>query len=117
MTGVTIYHNPNCGTSRSVLGLIREAGIEPRVIEYLKQPPTREELTDMLKRAGLKPRDAIRTKDELYHELKLDDPAISDDALLDAMTAHPILIERPLVVTPKGVRLCRPADLVKELLA
>jgi arsenate reductase len=117
MTDVTIYHNPRCGTSRTTLELIREAGIEPQIIEYLKDPPTRAELADLLRRAGLKPREAIRAKESLYRDLKLDDPTTSDDALLDAMATHPILIERPLVVTAKGVRLCRPADLVKELLA
>ncbi|MBN8967874.1 MAG: arsenate reductase (glutaredoxin) [Rhizobiales bacterium] len=116
MSDVTIFHNPHCGTSRTTLGLIRDAGIEPRIVEYLKTPPTRAELADLLKRAGLRPRDAIRAKESLYRDLKLDDPATTDDALLDAMAAHPILIERPLVVTAKGVRLCRPADLVKDLL-
>lgn len=116
MTSITIYHNPACSTSRATLKLIRDAGIEPDIIEYLKSPPTRAQLSDMLARAGLSPRQAMRSKEALYRELKLDDPELSDDALLDAMIAHPILIERPLVVSAKGVRLCRPSELVRELL-
>jgi arsenate reductase len=116
MTDVVIYHNPRCGTSRNTLGLIRNAGVEPHIIEYLKSPPSRDVLKDTLKRAGLTPRQAIRAKESLYRELKLDDPAVSDDQLLDAMIAHPVLIERPLVVTSKGVRLCRPSELVIDLL-
>ena len=116
MTDVVIYHNPRCSTSRTTLGLIRNAGIEPRIIEYLKTPPTRDELRDLIKRAGLTPRDVVRTKESLYRELKLDDSAVSDDRLLDAMISHPVLIERPLVVTAKGVRLCRPSEAVVDLL-
>ena len=113
---VTIYHNPACGTSRNTLALIRESGAEPQVIEYLKTPPSRQALADLIKRMGLKPRDVIRQKEKLYRELGLDDPSVSDDKLLDAMAAHPILINRPIVVTDKGVRLCRPAEQVHELL-
>ncbi|KQW22099.1 arsenate reductase [Afipia sp. Root123D2] len=116
MTDVVIYHNPRCGTSRNTLELIRNAGVEPHIIEYLKSPPSRDVLKDTLRRAGLTPRQAIRAKENLYRELKLDDPAVSDDQLLDAMIAHPVLIERPLVVTSKGVRLCRPSELVIDLL-
>jgi arsenate reductase len=113
---VTIFHNSRCGTSRNTLAAIREAGIEPRVVDYLGQPPSRAELKDMIARAGLGVRDAVRSKEALYKELGLDDPATTDDALLDAMLAHPILINRPFVVTAKGVRLCRPAELVREIL-
>ncbi|WP_420131020.1 arsenate reductase (glutaredoxin) [Rhodopseudomonas sp.] len=113
---VIIYHNPACGTSRNTLGLIRNAGIEPHVIEYLKCPPSRTLLAQLIARAGLTPRQALRQKGTPYAELKLDDPSLSDDALLDAMIAHPILIERPLVVTPNGVRLCRPSEEVIDLL-
>ncbi|PZA09633.1 arsenate reductase (glutaredoxin) [Rhodopseudomonas palustris] len=113
---VVIYHNPACGTSRNTLGLIRNAGIEPHVIEYLKCPPSRELLKQLITRAGLTPRQALRQKGTPYAELKLDDPTLSDDDLLDAMIAHPILIQRPLVVTPNGVRLCRPSEEVLDLL-
>lgn len=113
---IIIYHNPSCGTSRNTLGLIRNAGIEPHVIEYLKCPPSRTLLKQLIARAGLTPRQALREKGTPYAELKLDDPTLSDDALLDAMIAHPILINRPLVVTPKGVRLCRPSEDVLDLL-
>lgn len=113
---VTIYHNPNCGTSRNTLALIRNAGIEPTVIEYLKQPPSREELKSMLARAGLSVREALREKGTPYAELGLDNPALSDDELLDAMMVHPILINRPLVVTPIGARLCRPSEVVLDIL-
>jgi arsenate reductase len=113
---VIIYHNPACGTSRNTLGLIRNAGIEPHVIEYLKCPPTRALLKQLIARAGLTPRQALREKGTPYAELKLDDPSLSDDDLLDAMIAHPILIQRPLVVTPNGVRLCRPSEHVLDLL-
>jgi len=113
---VVIYHNPACGTSRNTLGLIRNAGIEPHVIEYLKCPPSRALLVQLLARAGLTPRQALREKGTPYAELKLDDLSLSDDALLDAMIAHPILINRPLVVTPNGVRLCRPSEDVLDLL-
>jgi arsenate reductase len=113
---VIIYHNPSCGTSRNTLGLIRNAGIEPHVIEYLKCPPSRTLLKQLIARAGLTPRQALREKGTPYAELKLDDPSLSDDDLLDAMIAHPILIQRPLVVTPNGVRLCRPSEHVLDLL-
>lgn len=113
---VIIYHNPDCGTSRNTLGLIRNAGVEPHIIEYLKTTPTRLLLTQLLARAGLTVRQALREKGTPFHELGLDNPALSDDALLDAMMAHPILINRPIVVTPKGVRLCRPSEAVIDLL-
>jgi arsenate reductase len=113
---VVIYHNPACGTSRNTLGLIRNAGIEPHVIEYLKCPPSRALLKQLIARAGLTPRQALRQKGTPYAELELDDPALGDDDLLDAMIAHPILINRPLVVTPNGVRLCRPSEAVLDLL-
>lgn len=113
---ITIYHNGRCGTSRTTLELIRAAGHEPRVINYLEHPPARDELKRMIAQAGLSVREAIRAKEPVYAELGLGDPALSDDALIDAMLAHPILINRPFVVTPKGVRLCRPSDLVHEIL-
>ncbi|BBF92326.1 arsenate reductase (glutaredoxin) [Blastochloris tepida] len=113
---VIIYHNPDCGTSRNTLGLIRNAGVEPHVIEYLKCPPTRALLVQMIAQAGLSVRDLLREKGTPYRDLGLGDPALTDDQLLDAMMAHPILINRPLVVTPKGVRLCRPSEAVLDLL-
>ena len=113
---VTIYHNPACGTSRNVLALIRHAGIEPNVVEYLANPPGRAVLADLVARAGLKPRDVLRKKGTPFAELGLDDDRLTDDQLLDAMVAHPILIERPLVVSPLGVRLCRPSEAVLDLL-
>jgi len=113
---VIIYHNPACGTSRNALAMIRNAGIEPHVIEYLKTPPSRAMLSRLIARAGLTPREALREKGTPYSELGLADPALSDDALLDAMMAHPILINRPLVVTSRGVKLCRPSELVLEIL-
>jgi len=116
MSAVTIYHNPACGTSRNTLAMIRNAGIEPTVIEYLKTPPTRGELEGMIRQAGLSVRQAIREKGTPYAELGLDDPSLSDDQLLDAMIAHPILINRPFVVTPLGVRLCRPSEVVLDIL-
>ncbi len=112
----TIYHNPKCGTSRNTLALIRDAGIEPEIIEYLKQPPSREALKEMINKAGLTVRGAIRSKEAPYAELGLDDPSLTDDQLLDAMVRHPILINRPFVVTDRGVRLCRPADAVHDIL-
>jgi arsenate reductase len=118
MAGETIiYHNPNCGTSRKVLGMLTEAGENPVVIEYLKTPPSRAELVSLLQRMGIKPRDLLRQRGTPYDELGLSDLSKSDDALLDAMQAHPILMERPVVVTKRGVRLCRPAERVQELLA
>ena len=113
---IVIYHNPECGTSRNTLGLIRNAGIEPHVIEYLKTPPARALLVALIERAGLTPRDLLREKGTPYAELGLGDEALSDDALVDAMIAHPILINRPLVVSPLGVKLCRPSEAVLDLL-
>ncbi|TPE49259.1 arsenate reductase (glutaredoxin) [Amaricoccus solimangrovi] len=113
---VTIYHNPACGTSRNTLALIRHAGIEPKVVEYLATPPGRDELAGMIAAAGLSVREAIRRKGTPHDELGLDDPGLSDAALLDAMLAHPILINRPFVVTPLGTRLCRPSEVVLEVL-
>jgi len=113
---VTIYHNPDCGTSRNTLAMICGAGIEPEVILYLETPPSRDRLVDLIARAGLSVRQAIREKDTPYAQLGLDDPALSDDQLLDAMLAHPILINRPLVETPHGVRLCRPSEVLLEIL-
>ena len=112
----TIYHNPACSNSRGALGLIREAGIEPEIIEYLKTPPDRATLAQMIADAGLTVRGAMRDKEPVYRELALDDAGLTDDALLDAMLAHPVLINRPFVVTQRGARLCRPADLVLEIL-
>ena len=114
---VVIYHNPDCGTSRNTLAMIRNAGIEPHVVEYLKSPPVRALLEQLIARAGLTARTLLREKGTPYGELGLADPALSDDHLIDAMLAHPILINRPMVVTPLGVRLCRPSELVLELLA
>lgn len=111
-----IYHNPACGTSRNTLAMIRASGTEPTIIEYLKTPPTREELRDLVRRMGIPLRDLLRRKGTPYDALGLDDPALSEDALLDAIEAHPILINRPIVVTPKGVRLCRPSEVVLDLL-
>ena len=113
---VVIYHNPQCGTSRNTLGLIRNAGVEPHVIDYRKCPPARETLVAMLKRAGLTVRDILRKKGTPYEELGLDDPKLTDAQLFDAIEKNPILIERPLVETDKGVRLCRPQDKVQEIL-
>lgn len=113
---VTIYHNLSCGTSRNTLALIRNAGIEPIVIEYLKMPPTREILIDLIARMEIPVRALLREKGTPFHELNLNVPSLSDDILLDAMMAHPILINRPIIVTPNGVRLCRPSELVLDLL-
>jgi arsenate reductase (glutaredoxin) len=113
---VIIYHNPQCGTSRNTLGLIRNAGIEPHIIEYVKTPPTRLLLRQLIERIGVSVRDAIREKGTPYAELGLGDHSLSDDQLLDAMIAHPILINRPIVVTPLGVRLCRPSETVLDIL-
>ncbi len=113
---VTIYHNPACGTSRNTLDLIRHAGIEPTVIEYLKTPPSKEQLAKMIADSDLSVRQAIREKGTPYEELGLADPALSDDQLLDAMIATPILINRPLVVTEMGTRLCRPSEVVLDIL-
>ncbi|SEN26390.1 arsenate reductase [Methylobacterium sp. UNC300MFChir4.1] len=113
---VVIYHNPACGTSRNTLAMIRNAGIEPHVIEYLKTPPTRALLLQLLDRAGLSVRDVLREKGTPYAELDLGNPDLTDGQLLEAVAAHPILLNRPLVVTPKGVRLCRPSEAVLDLL-
>ena len=113
---VIIYHNPACGTSRNTLGLIRNAGVEPHVIEYLKTPPTRVMLGDLIARMGISVRSVMRQKGTLYVDLGLADAGISDDALLNAMVYNPILIDRPIVVTPRGVRLCRPSETVLDLL-
>ncbi|AQV92761.1 arsenate reductase (glutaredoxin) [Cupriavidus necator] len=113
---VTIYHNPACGTSRNTLAMIRNAGIEPQIIEYLSAPPDRATLQNMIRQAGLTVRQAIREKGTPYADLGLADPALTDDQLLDAMLAHPILINRPFVVTELGVRLCRPSELVLDIL-
>jgi arsenate reductase len=113
---VTIYHNPACGTSRNVLGLIRNTGEEPRIIEYLKTPPSREELVSLVGRMGIPVRDLLRRKGTPYDELKLDNPALTDGELIDAMLAHPILINRPIVVTQLGVALCRPSEAVLDIL-
>ncbi|MFO1128887.1 MAG: arsenate reductase (glutaredoxin) [Rhodospirillales bacterium] len=112
----TIYHNPKCGTSRNVLAMIRAAGEEPRIVEYLQSPPSRDELVDLIARMGMTPRALLRRKGTPYDELGLDDPSLTDDALIDQMLAHPILIERPIVVSPLGVRLCRPKEAVLEIL-
>ena len=114
MAKIVIYHNPRCSTSRKTLDLLRDNGIEPEVVQYLKTPPTRAELVKMIKDAGIDVRTAVRKREALYTELGLDDA--SDDELLDAMAEHPILIERPFVVTPKGTRLARPIDAVREIL-
>jgi len=116
MVDVIIYHNPDCGTSRNTLGLIRNAGIEPHVIEYLKCPPSRGLLKSLIARMGVSVRDVVRVKGTPYRDLRLDDPTVTDEQLLDAMIAHPILINRPIVVTPLGVKLCRPSEAVLDLL-
>ena len=113
---VVIYHNPDCGTSRNTLAMIRNAGIEPHVVDYLKTPPNRTLTLQMIERAGLSPRQLLREKGTPYADLGLGDPGLSDDQLVDAMMAHPILINRPLVVSPLGVRLCRPSEAVLDLL-
>ncbi|WP_375382943.1 arsenate reductase (glutaredoxin) [uncultured Sphingomonas sp.] len=113
---IVIYHNPACGTSRNTLAMIRNAGIEPHVVEYLKTPPARALLVGLIERAGMTPRDLLREKGTPYAELGLADASLSDDALLDAMIAHPVLINRPLVVSPPGVKLCRPSEAVLDLL-
>ncbi len=112
-----IYHNPKCGTSRNTLALIENAGIQPEVIEYLKTPPSKQELKELIAKMGVPVRDVIRAKEPLYLELKLDNMELSEDALLDAMVANPILINRPIVVTDLGVKLCRPSELVLDILS
>jgi arsenate reductase len=116
MPKITIYHNPQCSNSRGALALIRESGAEPEVIEYLKDPPTRERLVELIDRMGIRPRDLLRTKESVYAELGLDNPALTDDQLIDAMIAHPILMNRPIVETPLGTRLCRPPENVLDIL-
>ena len=116
MTDIIIYHNPECGTSRNTLAMIRNAGIEPHVVEYLKTPPSRALLVQLIDRAAMTPRDLLREKGTPYADLGLDDMSLSDDALVDAMMAHPILINRPLVGSPLGVKLCRPSEAVLDLL-
>ena len=113
---IVIYHNADCGTSRNVLGMIRNAGIEPHVVEYLKTPPSRALLVQLIERAGITPRDLLREKGTPFAELGLGDASLTDEALIDAMMAHPILINRPLFVSPLGVRLCRPSEAVLDIL-
>ena len=116
MSSITIFHNPACGTSRNTLALIRNTGAEPEVIEYLKTPPTRDQLLELIAQMAIPVRDVMRRKEKIYDELGLDKPALGDDALIDAMLAHPILINRPIVVTPLGTRLCRPSEAVLDIL-
>ncbi|WP_117193886.1 arsenate reductase (glutaredoxin) [Rhizobium terrae] len=116
MTEVTIYHNPDCGTSRNTLAMIRNAGIEPTIIEYLQNPPSRQQLVTMIAAAGLTVREAIREKGTPYAELGLENPALTDEQLLDAMLRDPILINRPFVITPMGTRLARPSEVVLDIL-
>lgn len=116
MTDITIYHNPNCGTSRNTLAMIRNSGVEPEVIEYLKTPPSRVELMGLVAAMGLSLRDVLRQKGTPYDELGLSNPALTDDQLLDFIEQHPILIQRPIVRTPLGVRLCRPSEVVLDIL-
>lgn len=113
---ITIYHNPACGTSRNVLAFIQKKGVEPVIIEYLKTPPTREELVSLIARMGIPVRELLRQKGTPYAELGLDNPALTDDMLIDYMIEHPILINRPIVVTPATAKLCRPSETVLELL-
>src|SRR5664280_955357 len=116
MTDITIYHNPKCGTSRNTLALIRNSGAEPRVIPYLETPPSRTELVTLISAIGTPVREVMRTKEAIYQELDLDNPTWRDDELIDFMLAHPVLINRPIVVTPLGTRLCRPSEAVLDLL-
>ena len=113
---IVIYHNPACGTSRNTLAMIRASGEEPEIIEYLKSPPSRARLAELIKAMGLAPRDLLRRKGTPFAELGLDEPALTDDQIIDAMLAHPILINRPIVVTPIGVKLCRPSESVLDIL-
>jgi arsenate reductase (glutaredoxin) len=113
---VTIYHNPGCSTSRKVLGMLRQSGTEPKVIEYLKTPPSKAELKNLLKQMGITPRQLLRRRGTPYDELGLSDTSKTDEQLIDAIVAHPILMERPVVVSDKGVRLCRPPEKVLEIL-
>ncbi|MDD2872568.1 MAG: arsenate reductase (glutaredoxin) [Azoarcus sp.] len=116
MSDITIFHNPRCGTSRNTLAMIRNTGVEPLVVEYLKTPPTRTQLVELIAASGLSVREVMRSKEAVFGELGLGDAGLSNDALIDAMVAHPILINRPIVVTPPGTRLCRPAARVLEIL-
>lgn len=116
MTDIVIYHNPECGTSRNALAMIRNAGIEPHVVEYLKTPPSRSLLENLIERAGISPRALLREKGTPFAELGLDNPALTDAQLVDAMMEHPVLINRPLVVSPLGVKLCRPSEEVLDLI-
>lgn len=116
MTTITIYHNPRCGTSRNTLAMIRESGVEPEVIEYLKTPPSRETLQALAAATGQPVRELVRSKEALFTELGLDAPGVTDAQLIDAMLQHPILINRPIVVTPLGTRLCRPSEQVLDIL-
>jgi arsenate reductase (glutaredoxin) len=116
VSDITIYHNPACGTSRNVLGLIRNSGAEPRIIEYLQTPPDRDTLVALIDAIGVPVRDVLRIKGTPYAELGLDDPSLTDAQLIDAMLAHPVLINRPIVVTPLGTRLCRPSEVVLDIL-
>ena len=116
MSEITIFHNPACGTSRNVLAMIRNSGVEPNVVNYLKAPPGRARLIELLAAMGITVRELLRRKGTPYDELKLDDPAWTDDQLLDFMVAHPILMNRPIVVTPLGTRLCRPSEVVLDIL-
>ena len=113
---VTIYHNPTCGTSRNTLAMIRQSGVEPTVIEYLKTPPSRDRLVALIAAMGISPRDLLRQKGTPFDALGLGDESLTDDQLIDAMMAHPILINRPIVETPKGTRLCRPSEVVLQIL-
>ena len=116
MTKATIYHNPSCGTSRKALEILQAEGAEVTVVDYLKSPPSKDELRRLYAQAGISPREGLRAKERLAHDLDLVDGAVSDEAILDAMAANPVLIERPLVETDKGVRLCRPQEKVREIL-
>ena len=116
MTNITIYHNPACGTSRNVLALIRNSGVEPTIIEYLKTPPGRDGLVALIAQMNVSVRDVLRQKDTPYDALQLGNPTLSDDAMVDAMVAHPILMNRPIVITELGVRLCRPSEAVLDIL-
>lgn len=116
MSRITIYHNPNCGTSRNVLAILQERGDDPEVIEYLKTPPSREKIRELVRASGGTLRDLLRQKGTPYDELNLGDPALTDDQLLDAIEKHPILLNRPIVVTPLGTKLCRPSETVHEIL-
>ena len=116
MTDITIYHNPKCSASRNTLALIRDSGAEPRIVQYLETPPSRTELEALIAAMGVPVRDVMRAKEAVYQALQLDNPALSDAQLIDALLAHPVLLNRPIVVTPRGVRLCRPAETVLDLL-